>query len=690
MRREACSSAILKMLNEEPFTTSTKHPVVAARCLRNKIIIITARTFFFISRHSKIKVGCHSSLPISDAARIISCVFLADMLIAACIEDKEAYFFGLLCLDTQTMITSSPELPGPVYANKTFAAFGMGNIIVFAFLNRTGTLSIWPSKGIFLEPLLFQHKYTAITHIFASIIALGTTTGQTVLVDVNGMKLLRTLEPYQHAAAPSKAADLGLVSRFSMMSMTKHIPHPSLSAIDDPTAESSIDNDDLDANSGNLTYVNASRELFLQSILDPSSYVEESDIFVDELPSKGARNVRHIVQICFNEELNVLASMSSGRIIFYYCLESRAASPVLFSTYRAACISSGKNGFLIGDDYGTVLHTILGKNRIFNSISNSSRHQVPRFPPLIKLAGCAHMTAIAVSLLTASDDVIVIGGGKSLSICSYRFLQDKMKEESADVLRQSLCLAYGPVFISKCFITLNGYITNLTSETAEMPLLARIEKDLAIVCEERDPDTMDLRTALQATTTSLTSSLTTSQFSLQTSKYEPQEQKEYGMGSATIFGEQLFERAVKNNLRDLYRLLVAFDVKQPFFASILVGKDDRLEFIKHMFAFQNTLQENPMDEIAQLKALTNDNSELLASTIVRIRSAIWKAYSDIITISYFFGSQLQQIRGMLVTMTKAVKSLGNSIIDAAYRTQLHNIDPDRFDQMMEKIQTQIS
>lgn len=104
---------------------------------------------------------------------------------------------------------------------------------------------------------------------------------------------------------------------------------------------------------------------------------------------------------------------------------------------------------------------------------------------------------------------------------------------------------------------------------------------------------------------------------------------------------------MKNNLRDLYRLLVAFDVKQPFFSNILIGKDDRLEFIKHMFAFQNTLQENPMDEIVQLKALTNADSELLASTIVRIRSAIWKAYSDIITISYFFGSQLQQIRACL-------------------------------------------
>lgn len=67
-----------------------------------------------------------------------------------------------------------------------------------------------------------------------------------------------------------------------------------------------------------------------------------------------------------------------------------------------------------------------------------------------------------------------------------------------------------------------------------MHLLAQIEKDLAIVCEEKDPETMDMRTALQATTESINSSLTTSQF-LQTSKYEPQEQKEYGMGSATIF-----------------------------------------------------------------------------------------------------------------------------------------------------------
>ncbi|KAE8301721.1 hypothetical protein GL50803_0014450 [Giardia duodenalis] len=678
------------MLNEEPFTTPTKHSVVAARCLRDKIIVVTARTFFFISAHNKIKASRHTPLPVSDAARILSCIFLADMLVAACIEDKGACFFGLLCLDTQTMIASSPELPGSVHANRTFTAFGMNNIVVFAFLSRAGVLTIWPSKGVFLEPLLFQYKYTAITHIFSSIIALGTTTGQTILVDVNGMKVLRTLEPYQHAAVPSKAADLGLVSRFSMMSMTKHLPRPSLSTIDDPTAESSVDNDDMDISTNNLTYVNASRELFLQSILDPSSYVEESDIFVDELPSKGARNVRHIVHICFSEEINVLASMSSGRVIFYYCLESRAAFPVLFSTYRAACISPGKSGFLVGDDYGTVLHVILGKNRVFKSMSNSIEHSVLRFPPLIKLAGCAHMTTAAVSLLTSSDAVILTGCGRSLSVCSYKFLQDKMKEASADFLRQSLCLAYGPAFISKCFITLNGYITALTSEAAEMHLLAQIEKDLAIVCEEKDPETMDMRTALQATTESINSSLTTSQFSLQTSKYEPQEQKEYGMGSATIFGEQLFERAVKNNLRDLYRLLVAFDVKQPFFSNILIGKDDRLEFIKHMFAFQNTLQENPMDEIVQLKALTNADSELLASTIVRIRSAIWKAYSDIITISYFFGSQLQQIRSMLVSMTKTVKSLGNSIIGAAYQAQLHNIDPDRFDQMVEQIQGHIN
>lgn len=681
------------MQNGDPFTIPTVHPVVAARCLRNKIVIITARTFFFISGRDRIKVSRHTPLPLSDAARVLSCVFLADMLIAACIEDKGTYFFGLLCLDTRVLITSSPELPFSVHANRTFTAFGMMNIIVFAFVSRTGTLNIWPSKGIFLEPLLLQYKYTAITHIFSSIIALGTTTGQTVLVDANGMKILRVLEPYQHATTPPRAADLGLVSRFSMMSMTKHNPRPSLSTIDDPTVESSIDNDDVDINSGDLTYVNASRELFLQSIMDPSSYVEESDIFVDELPSKSARNVRHITYICFNEEINVLASMSSGRVIFYYCLESREASPVLFSVYRATCISPGNGGFLIGDGYGMVLHAILGKNRIFRPILNSPSHQTPRFPPLIKLEGCAHMTATGVSLLTSCDianDIIVAGSGKSLSICTYKFLQSKIKKESADVLRQSLCLAYGPAFITKCFVTLNGYISNLTSRITDTPLLAHIEKDLAIICEEKDQETIDMRNTMQATSTSLNSSLTASQFSLQTSKYEPQEQKEYGMGSTTIFGEQLFERAVKNNIRDLYRLLVAFDVKQPFFASILIGKDDRLEFIKQMFAFQNTLQENPMDEVAQLRALTNTNSELLASTIVRIRSAIWKAYSDIITISYFFGSQLQQIRGILVSMTKAVKSLGNSIIDAAYRAQLHNIDPDRFDQMIEEIQAQIN
>lgn len=679
------------MQNGDSFTIPTRHPIVAARNLRNKIIVVTSRTFFFISGHSKIKVGRHTPLPLSDAAGIFSCIFLADMLIAACVEDKGSYFFGLLCLNKQVLITSSPELPYPVHANRTFTAFGIKNVVIFAFINRTGTLAIWPSKGIFLEPLLLQHKYTAITHIFSSIVALGTATGQTILVDTNGMRILRILEPYQHATTPTRVADLGLVSRFSMMSMTKHNPH-FLSTNDEHTVESSIDNDNIDPSSESLTYVNASRELFLQSIMEPSNYVEESDIFVDECPSKSARNVRHIIHICFNKEINVLASMSSGRVIFYYCLESREASPALFSTYRATCMSPGRDGFLVGDNYGTVLHVILGKNRIFQSISSSPSHKTPRFPPLIKLDGCAHITTTAVSLLASSNDdndMVLAGSGKSLSICTYKFLQDKMRKESADVLRQSLCLAYGPNFITKCFITLNGYLTNLLSEDMEMSPLTRIEKDLAVVCEEKDPDTIDMRTTLQATSTSINSSLTTSQFSLQTSKYEPQEQKEYGMGSATIFGEQLFERAVKNNLRDLYRLLVAFDVKQPFFTSILIGKDDRLEFIKQMFAFQNTLQENPMDEIGQVMALTNANSELLASTIVRIRSSIWKAYSDIITISYFFGSQLQQIRGILISMTKAVKSLGNSIIDAAYRAQLHNVDPDKFDQMVEEIQAQI-
>lgn len=242
----------------------------------------------------------------------------------------------------------------------------------------------------FLEPLLFQYKYTAITHIFSSIIALGTTTGQTILVDVNGMKVLRTLEPYQHAAVPSKAADLGLVSRFSMMSMTKHLPRPSLSTIDDPTAESSVDNDDMDISTNNLTYVNASRELFLQSILDPSSYVEESDIFVDELPSKGARNVRHIVHICFSEEINVLASMSSGRVIFItaWRVVQRSQYYSLLIVLHAYLLE--RVAFLVGDDYGTVLHVILGKNRVFKSMSNSIEHSVLRFPAYQTSWLCPH------------------------------------------------------------------------------------------------------------------------------------------------------------------------------------------------------------------------------------------------------------------------------------------------------------
>ncbi|TNJ27002.1 hypothetical protein GMRT_14895 [Giardia muris] len=379
--------------------------VVALRAVPPNFQLVISRSVAIMDPTGRILRTTH--LPLPAGAILIRGCFPDDDLLACVIEEQGTYYFGLIDLSSNFLVSSSPILSSCPADGSTFDSLVFQDTVLLLCCLE-GTLYVWPSLGSPL-PLPLDSYVTSVLKLDTDYVLCGTRNGTVLVLALQGCRVVRSYSPQQGFAVGS----LPISPEYSleMMNCTGVTGVP---------------------------FLRAARTLFLEQTLNLGGQSET-------LPTGDS-----IIRLAYHPHERLIAAGSIAGTIFFYHFDIQ--TPIVYSVFQHTTLAAAHSGFLVGDDAGAIYHVAL--------------ENISAIPMrIVVLKGRATLLASRVASLLTTPSMILVAGGRAVTGTQEILLQQNLEHMSIDALRSTLSLAIYPQLCQRMLKTYQTYC--LQAHTAE-------------------------------------------------------------------------------------------------------------------------------------------------------------------------------------------------------------------------------